>query len=497
MLKKKPDVVKYKFKNDDELLKEIGRGYYDKPVEFAESVLNFTTLDDGQKAVLRAIAKHDRVGVKGANGIGKSLVLAIALLWFLATRPDCKVVTTSGSMRQVKRSLWSEVHALHEHSIIKSCFNLLRTDLERVGREAVWFATGFTTDTAGAMEGWHSKNILFIVDEGRAVPDDMWQAVLKGSTTPGAKIIAGSIPGASEGYFYKIFTNLSRQWKCFSFPSAVYKYGKYRAIYPQRVSLASILEKLNEGGEDSPFFRSSVLAEFVTSAEDSLITASWVAKCRGNVLDASGASVFGLDVARFGSDMSCLAERQGPVIMGFKERHGLDTVSCTTWAELEIEGKSLAIDGCGIGGAIVDNLVARGKVNATDINVAKASSDPERFVNLRAELAWKLRNRFEKNDIDLSRLSEGVYEKLKTQLTSVKYKFQAGKLLIESKEDMKRKGIASPDLVDALILAFACDDTGQGGFDWSANDRAGTLETSHGIPGMDYGRPSTAGQGDW
>ncbi|MGD8942614.1 MAG: hypothetical protein PVI38_05165 [Desulfobacterales bacterium] len=91
------------------------------------------------------------------------------------------------------------------------------------------------------------------------------------------------------------------------------------------------------------------------------------------------------------------------------------------------------------------------------VNVAQSPQDKERFANKRAELFWQLRELFEKGEIDLSQLDRKTCEQLQHQITSIRYKFARGKLLVESKEDMKKRGLPSPDMADALVLSYAAD----------------------------------------
>ncbi len=431
--------------------------YQGDPVAYVEHVLNFKTLDPGQCDVLDAIAEHDRVAVKAGNGWGKSTALAAACLWYFDCFPFSRIPSTSGSFRQVKRSLWSEIHALARNSKVRSTYNENRTDIERKGYESEWFIAGFSTDNAPQAEGWHAKHLLYVLDEARAVDDSIWQASFKACTTPGAKILAGSIPGDAKGQFYRIFTHLRKTWKCFSYPTAKYKHMKFKALCPERVSQKSIDEKLEDGGESSPFFQTSVLANFSHSADDSVIPLNYFLKAKENVLEPKGSIVHGLDIARYGRDKSCICTRDGGVILSFKEKGGLDTISCSTWAELETGGAPLYLDSCGIGGGVLDALKAKNVENVTGVNVAESPKDKDKFLNSRAELYWRLREKFEKGEIDLTHLDEKTLDKLQAQLTSMGYKFSKGKVQIEGKEEMKRRGLPSPDLADALMLSFYRD----------------------------------------
>ncbi len=434
--------------------------YLRDPVLYAKEVLGIDILEDWQKKALRDIAKYDRVAIAGANGVGKGLVLAIAILWYFDTHPNCKIPVTSASMRQAKFSLWSEVCRLAGQSKLRESYNINQDNLTRKGHENVWQVVAFSADEPERAEGWHNPFLLYCIDEARGVPDEIFKASFRAATQPSNKIIVASIPGQSSGMFFEIFNRLKKSWRLHTIPAARFKWGRYCAEFPHLVSQASISEKLMIEGESSPWFRSSVLAEFYQSTEDSLVPVSMILKARDNVLDpGQSAPIYSLDPARFGRDQSAICIRQGPCVMGFKQRQGLDTVSCSTWIELEAGTHTVIIDSCGIGGAIQDNLKARGRGGTYGVNVAEKPKDGERFVNLRAELYWQLRERFEKNQVDLSRLDADTFDKLKAQLCTIRFEFKSGKVQIEAKESLKKRGLPSPDMADALMLSYSREST--------------------------------------
>jgi len=137
----------------------------------------------------------------------------------------------------------------------------------------------------------------------------------------------------------------------------------------------------------------------------------------------------------------------------------MDLISTGTWCELETRGASLLLDGCGIGISIYDQLRAKGRGDVHAIIVSERAKDPERFYNLRAELFYNLKVMFEKGLIDLSQLDQETYQKLKGQLSTIKFSFRAGRMLLESKEDLRKRGLPSPDLADSLALSFAREGT--------------------------------------
>ena len=91
------------------------------------------------------------------------------------------------------------------------------------------------------------------------------------------------------------------------------------------------------------------------------------------------------------------------------------------------------------------------KRRVVDVNVARRAKENTRFFNQRAELYWNLRERFEKGDIDI----DPHADELGAQLSELQYKIDSsGRIKIETKDEMRSRGVDSPDIADALMLAF-------------------------------------------
>ncbi len=171
------------------------------------------------------------------------------------------------------------------------------------------------------------------------------------------------------------------------------------------------------------------------------------------LLDAVGRREAGVDIARFGGDENVAAIRQGPVVdIPYTSSHQ-DTHKTTDDLSRFIddeEPEETKVDSVGVGAGVYDNLKAMG-YNVKEIVGGASPRDKDRFLNARAENHWGLRKRMIDDDLDLP---EG--QKLRSQLAGIKYKTVTDrKLKIESKEDMRARGVKSPDLAEAVINAFA------------------------------------------
>jgi hypothetical protein len=158
-------------------------------------------------------------------------------------------------------------------------------------------------------------------------------------------------------------------------------------------------------------------------------------------------------VARFGQDETVIVHRQGMVARLHKITHQEDTMVTTgriIQALRDTNATEARIDADGLGAGVYDRLHEQ-KYPAKEMRSGFKAIDSEQFLNTRAEWYWNLRKLFEAKEIDI-----GTDEDLASQLSKLKYKITSkGQIQIESKEEMKRRGLRSPDRADALMLAFA------------------------------------------
>ena len=448
---------------EDHLVKQFRR-YQRTPVAYCREILG-VSLSPEQEEILNALVKNHRISIRSGNSFGKSYALACAALWHFDCFSNSKTLITSGSQRQVRWALMNEVIQLARQSKLKDSYTINNTDITRVGHPS-WFIMAFSSDEQGRVEGHHAPHLMAIADEARTISDDVLLGLLKCATEVENRLLFASVPGGCEGLFYATHTRLKGTWKTFRFPTGKWKHGRWKSIFPSRISDASIQERAELDGPDSPFFRSSVLAEWMESSEDSLVPVSHILKARENHLDPGDSGiVWGGDCARFGRDASALCKRHGACVLAFKQKRGLDVVSLASWFEMETQGETLCIDEIGVGAGVVDTLRAREIKGIVPVNVSKPAQDPEKYLNLKSELYWSIRQRFEKGEIDLTALDASTYDRLKSQLLSVRYFFTRGRLQIMSKEDLRRRGIESPDLVDALALSLYQDGAGAAYFE--------------------------------
>jgi hypothetical protein len=169
----------------------------------------------------------------------------------------------------------------------------------------------------------------------------------------------------------------------------------------------------------------------------------------------------GIDVARYGDDESVIAVRKGSVgriKKTFKKNDLMQLTGETIQAKAEDKAEALKVDADGMGGGVVDRLREQGH-GVVEIHGGGKAVNSEKFKNMKAEIHWAFRERLIAGDIDLPDDLE-----LKAQLTSITYRVaSSGQLEITPKEDMKKRGLKSPDRAEAMIYAFA-GNLGQEGY---------------------------------
>jgi hypothetical protein len=190
---------------------------------------------------------------------------------------------------------------------------------------------------------------------------------------------------------------------------------------------------------------------------------AWALQCVGQAIEVAEEEplYIGVDVARYGEDASIIMPRKGLQILPWEEFRGMNTISLAGFAQknyLELEASGLAIDEIGVGAGVVDWLQKKGLPGLFGVNVSEASSDVSRYHRLRDELWVNVREKCMKGVYsfpDVKRPGEmlSMAHELCNELSLPTYDFNAdGGYVVESKKKMKMRGVASPNIADALCL---------------------------------------------
>lgn len=435
------------------------------PVWFAREILKLKPYPWQENVMWDVALARKPVALVAANGSGKTQnVAAPLLLWHCATFPHSQVVTTAGVFRQVKEQLWN---ALREHQPrLGNGWEINQCDLHAPNGSR---AVGFSTDDAGKFEGWHNQNLLVIVDEAKSVPDCIFQAIERCQPT---RLLLMSSAGSAEGEFASAFSTRR----------AFYSPHRVTSMDCPHLSDKWIAGQIEKWGRDHPLVRSMIFSEFnETSGSELVLGRTALTDCLDRPPTyAPGPRLAFIDWAA-GRDENVIAIVCGNRLERLICWRDKDTMAAAARAISELrrwgvpQGNVFADDG-GLGHPVNDAL-ALGGVPVRRLLNGQAAFDSEHYANLGAELWFTAVRRIERREVIL--LDD---ETMLEQMTSRKrlHTLQ-GKLALERKEDMRARGLTSPDRADAAFAAIAI---------------AGLLGGGYGLDGMSDTQTAFAASSD-
>jgi hypothetical protein len=433
---------------------ELVRRYRPNAPLFVREVLGVDP-DPWQIEFLEAISRGERkISVRSGHGVGKSTAASWSMIWFILTRGPAKVVVTAPTSSQLYDALFAELkrwvkelpNAWGDRLEVKTD----RIEMRAAPQESFISARTSRAEQPEALQGVHSDHVMLVADEASGIPESVFEAAAGSMSGHNAVTILLGNPTKSSGFFFDTHNRLKDEW-----------WTRRVSCYDsKRVSDAYIKDMASRYGEESNAFRVRVLGEFPRTDDDTLIGVELVDSAfHRDVETMDTQTVWGLDVARFGTDATALAKRKGNAVTEIRKWRGLDLMQTTGAVVAEYEAMKpedrpveILVDSIGLGAGVVDrlrelNLPARG------INVAESPAMGTIYVNLRAELWGKMKAWLEKRDCKLPK-----DESLLAELVSPRYSFNSnGKMKLESKDEMRKRGIGSPDMADALALTFASD----------------------------------------
>lgn len=370
------------------------------PVFFMIEVLGLKSLWSKQVEVVRAIRDNGRVTVRSGHAVGKSYISAAIVLWYLECWKDTIVITTAPTWKQVENVLWGEIRQMWRRSRVRLSGELMKTEIRIKDKH---YAMGVSTDRGDRIQGFHSENVVVVVDEAAGVEEVMYESIEGLLTNDRCKILLIGNPVVRRGTFWESFRRVG--WakvhmSCLDSPNV----RQGREVIKGLVGRRWVEEKLEQWGEDSGIYRSRVLGEFPLEGEDVLIPLERVerAEAREVVLSGYEVGVMAIDVARFGSNDTVYMYRRGDRVMDVRSHQGQDgAVTIGRGLELirEWEPDIVVVDDVGVGGVVRD-VIGRSVDNVYGFEGGGKASD-ERFLNMRAEWYWKLAEKFRRDRISL------------------------------------------------------------------------------------------------
>ncbi len=422
---------------------------------FYREVLGFEP--DGWQAEISAALDggQSRISVRSGHGVGKTALCSCTMVHFLLFREgSTKVVCTSPSGAQLFDGLYSETVLW-----ISRLPPFLRERLE-VRQKRIWDIAepenrwiSFRTsriESPEALAGIHAENVLLIVDEASGVPQAVYEAGSGTLSTVGAIALLIGNPTRTSGYFFNS-QKASSGWSkyhvsCFDSP---------------RVSQTFVEDIRSNFGEGSAQWQIRVLGEFANLDEDTIIPRDLVEAAVGRDVYVSRETpyVWGVDVGR-GGDPSALCIRQGRRVTHLQEFHLRDLMALVgrlhgIWEDLpgDERPEHIFVDVIGLGAGVADRLRELG-LPSVDVNVSETPALKEKYPRLRDELWFRGREWFATRGVSIpdTPLGQEFVEELVAPLHIIS---PTGKSAAESKVDMKRRGLASPNMADAFLLSLA------------------------------------------
>lgn len=399
------------------------------------------------------------IGVASGHGIGKSSEIGMLMDWAMSTCEDCKIVVTAGTGTQLATKTAPEVQKWFRLAVNTHWWDINATSIrvKDVVHQAQWradFITWSTQKTEG-FAGLHNqgKRILIIFDEASSIDDIIWEVVEGALTDEDTEIIwiAFGNPTRNSGAFYRAITGANRWIK-----------RQIDARTVEGTNKALLDAQIKEWGEDSDRARVRIRGEFPRGGSTQFITGDLVAGARKRVVQGyeSMPVILAVDVARFGDNRSVIFKRQGRLAeyCGGKSKavfYGMDTQILGGRVQEAIDREhpdAVVIDGDGIGGAVYDFLKARGydrKTTLVEFHGGYGANDPDKYLNRRAEIWGDTRDWLSGGQIPDD-------PEMDTDLTGPDYGYHPtrGCLALETKDEMRSRGVDSPDLGDALAMTF-------------------------------------------
>jgi hypothetical protein len=399
-----------------------------------------------------------RIAVASGNGIGKSAYLSMLDDWGMSTVEDCKVLITAGTGAQLKTKLHPELAKWYRLSINSHWFDVKAQSITvRDTKHAdTWRSDLIPWDAQNpdAFSGLHNKRkrIVVVFDEASAIADVIWDRVSGALTDEDTEIIwlVFGNPTSNQGRFAECFGVDKHRWKTYQIDS--------RTV--EGTNKEELRQEVERYGEDSDYIRWRIRGEFPRGGSSQFIANDVVAAARRYRAQGYDAlpKILTCDVARFGDDETVIGLRQGRKFVILATYRGLDTARTTDQMVEHIrkhQPDATIIDGDGIGGAVIDQLKALGfKEKVFEFHGGAAPNDPNMYLNKRAECWGYMREWLEAG----AQIPDSP--DLERQLTGPNYyivrgKTQHGSIFIEAKDDMKKRGLSSPDIADALMMSFS------------------------------------------
>ncbi|MFA4971822.1 MAG: hypothetical protein WC683_04365 [bacterium] len=467
-----------------EEMAEVLRLAEDDPIGFVSEWLDIKTWS-GMRLVIDTVWHNQRTSVRACHGISKTITAAAIAVTFLNVYRPSIVITSAPTGRQVKELLWKEIRTIYQKHPYLS--GLCQTLDVRVAPD--WYMIGFATDFAQNIEGFHAPHILWVLDEAKGLPEWLYNAV-EGSLTGGmAKVLEISTTDGADQQcpFRKHHTTERAKWKCIRLsaidspfvhpdeypdlkqyrnPLLIKEYGKPAHEAEWSLDLSSEIQVATQAWIDDrrdsweqtrrDLWLTKVLGEFSEAGESNVIPIAWIESAINAPVPEGGTEEWGLDVARFGVDMSVLTPRRGARVskqITWGKKDTMETVGLTL---ANTKGRGIVkVDVIGIGAGVFDRLAEQGYA-VIGINSSEKAMQSKLYINCRTEMWFHARDMFEQQYKHGGVLSIPDDPELIEELSGIRFRIRSDGLhRVEEKDDFKKRLGRSPDKGDSCVYALA------------------------------------------
>lgn len=425
---------------------------------------------DQQAEALSKIGSGKRISIRSGHGCGKDSLASWLIIHFLTTRPYPKIICTAPTHHQLADILWSEISKWLRQSTVKDEFVIQKDKIFHKDAPKEWWVRAVSPavkaskqDQQETLAGFHGDHMLIVVDEASGVSDPVYIPLEGALTQEDNHVLLIGNMTKNTGYFYDthFHPTIRNSWIKIHWDSR-----KSSNVSPSMIQY--FLEKY---GEDSNVFRIRIMGEPPIDDNDSFIPLSWSIACVGNEIevDDEWPLTLSVDVGREGDDPSIVLPRRGQKIYTWDQYNKTDTITLGTHVVTSFtdnDASLVGVDTIGVGGGVVDWLQRDprgiGFRACIPVNVAEAANDNRKHHRLREQL-WDavrlncMRTNYSFPDQVVRRngMDINLGHELANELASIRMMTpdKNGAIQLESKKMMKARGVASPNIADALCIS--------------------------------------------
>jgi len=415
-----------------------------------------------------------RISVKSGHNVGKSCAAAWCIDHHQSVEIVARAAVTAPTEKQMFNVLYPEVVKWLQRGPewLQAQFTITSDRIAYTQKLKDWYVSFATAraETPEALAGVHlaEGSVLLVPDEASGIHEKVYESASGSMAGHEATTILFGNPVRTSGLFFDSHTRL--KWNPLSGPIQP---GQWYCITVNaetspRVAKDFIADMARRYGRDSNQYRVRVLGEFPSTDADTVIPYEHILRAqeRDITVEESVPTIWGVDVARFGEDATALVKRRGKLVPEVpKLWRQKDTMQVASLVHEEwkatpghLRPKVICVDSIGIGSGVVDRLKQLG-LPVRGINVSEMASFSDQYANLRAELWFQTKAWFATMDCKIppDDLNPGGIA-LGAELALPRFRFlPSGKLQIESKVEIKKRGFDSPNCADALMMTMGED----------------------------------------